>query len=212
MRRFTCWCTSCMHCEGKAISSERERYVRVEGCSADFTDAVLALSDARGVAASRARRHADGESLARTSLKNGPIGTRFATATPPYGYDEAFELFETVAPVRDKPPVEALGAAKTINGIKFTKNRVIVWCRRLGRCEADPDGRTYVQSSEVRAIEARMIRFTGVQLEETGPPCAEDHTSRERRSREGRAAEPPPLRRLVISEAEVSKLIVACDE
>ena len=153
-----------MHCEGKAISSERERYVRVEGCSADFTDAVLALSDARGVAASRARRHADGESLARTSLKNGPIGTRFATATPPYGYDEAFELFETVAPVRDKPPVEALGAAKTINGIKFTvsldepllpassltrntrntKNRVIVWCRRLERCEADPDGRTYV--------------------------------------------------------------------
>ena len=104
-----------------------------------------------------------------------------------------------------------LSSATTINGIKFAKNRVVVYCRALERLDDDPDGRSFSLSNVVRAVEARMIRFVGAELEEAGPPRASDHDARERRAATGRA-EPSPPRRFVVSESLLADLISKCDE
>ena len=210
MRRFTCWCPSCMHSNGN-VSHAGGQCWRVAGCDSDFAYVHLPLRDTASVAATRAARHANGESLANSGLKKAANGTRFACATPRYGYDQAFELFETAAPARGKSPVLKLDKETEIGGIKFAKNRVIVFCRALERLAEDEDGRTFAVSSEVRAVEARMIRFVGVELRQSGPPMATNNDARARRALSGRA-EPPPPPRVVITQEEESKMIRECRE
>ena len=64
-------------------------------------------------------------------------------------------------------PLERLSRDTTINGIKFSKGRWIVYCHDLGRTSDDADRRTFVLDATVRAVEARMLRVVGVKLENT---------------------------------------------
>ena len=204
MRRFTCWCNKCMFSNGRVCRREEGAVVRVDGCENEFSATLLRLTDTASVARTRATRHAEGESMAN-GLKAAAIGTRFACATPPHGYDQiSFELFETAAPAKGKSPVVKLAEETSIGGIKFAKNRVVVYCRALERLDDDTNGRSFALSTEIRAVEGRMIRYTGAQLEEAVPPQPSDHT--------GHDEVPPIPRRFVISESGLAELISECED
>ena len=72
------------------------------------------------------------------------------------------------------------GADMEINGIKFKKGRKVIYCHDLNRIADDPDRRTFVLEPTLRAVEAWMVRLTGIEVE-TG-----------RDARRGRSAPPPP--------------------
>ena len=62
--------------------------------------------------------------------------------------------------------IETLRADQTINGINFKKGRLLVYCHDLARVHEDPDRRSFVLESTLRAVEARMVRRIGVVLED----------------------------------------------
>ena len=84
-----------------------------------------------------------------------------------------------------------------INGIKFKKGRMIVYCHDLNRIADDPDRRTFVLEPTLRAVEARMVRLTGVDVE-TGRDAPRPVGARGRRRPQSprglRAPLPDPLR------------------
>ena len=62
--------------------------------------------------------------------------------------------------------IETLPADQEINGINFKKGRLLVYCHDLARVHEDPDRRSFVLESTLRAVEARMVRRIGVVLED----------------------------------------------
>ena len=152
--------------------------------------------------AASAARYADGESTA-ASFKEGEF---FAIATPPYGYEDEFELFIAVLGP-DGCFVDTLRADTEINGIKFKKGRMIVYCHDLNRIADDPDRRTFVLEPTLRAVEARMVRPTGVDVETgrdaprpVGAPLAVP-----------KALEAYAHHVLALSDRQKSKIITECD-
>ena len=110
-------------------------------------------------------RFNDGESIAR-DLKDKE-GTVFACATPARGYEDEFELFVAAKGPRGNV-IETLRADQTINGINFKKGRLLVYCHDLARVHDDPARRTFELEPTLRAVEARMVRKTGVALDDAG--------------------------------------------
>ena len=64
--------------------------------------------------------------------------------------------------------IETLRADQTINGINFKKGRLLVYCHDLARVHDDPARRTFELEPTLRAVEARMVRKTGVELDDAG--------------------------------------------
>jgi len=95
--------------------------------------------------------------------------------------------------------VRKLKAATTINGIKFGKGRLVVFCRDLSRVDEDAERRTFIQDDTIRAVEARMLRWDGVQLDDAGPAPREVDSSDD------------PGRLLTLSEELASTIVDACD-
>ncbi|KAH8058898.1 hypothetical protein JL720_13912 [Aureococcus anophagefferens] len=130
-------------------------------------------------------RFNDGESIAR-DLKDKE-GTVFACATPARGYQDEFELF-------------------TINGINFKKGRLLVYCHDLARVHDDPARRTFELEPTLRAAEARMVRKTGVALDDAGDAPAPADKPRTGLSAAFAAVDG---RLVVLSEAENAKTVAA---
>ena len=94
-----------------------------------------------------------------------------------------------------------------INGIKFKKGRMIVYCHDLNRIADDPDRRTFVLEPTLRAVEARKVRLTGVDVETgrdaprpVGAPAAVP-----------KAPEAYAHRFLTLSDRQKPKIITECD-
>ena len=167
----------------------------------------LSLSDTGGARRTRSVRYAAGLSKA-TDLKNRLNKMKtpaekeavvFACAAPEYSYNDAFELFTVAVPRGGGAIVRDLKQATTINGIKFSKGRRIIFCRDLSRLDDDPERRTFVQEDTIRAVEARMLRWDGIHLDDAGlaPRAAESSDN--------------PGRLLTLSEELASSIIDACD-
>lgn len=215
-RRHSCWCNACLY-RGRNIlidtrpSASADRTLqtvadvcRVEGC----TSAVplrrlrLALTDATSARKNRKRRFENGESLARSSaLQNGAV---FATATPTIGYRDSFELFVATDPGDGKSIVRALESDVYIGSDKVRKGRLVIYCRDLQRLDEDEHRRTFVADSTVRIVEARMLRYTGVQLTDAGPAPTPVGVGRS-------STRNDTTRRQTISETDASAIIGLCD-
>ena len=84
---------------------------------------------------------------------------------------------------------------------------MIVYCHDHNRVAADPDRRTFVLEPTLRAVEARMVRLTGVDVETgrdaprpVGAPAAVP-----------KAPEAYAHRFLTLSDRQKSKIITECD-
>jgi len=94
-----------------------------------------------------------------------------------------------------------------INGIKFKKGRKVIYCHDLNRIADDPDRRTFVLEPTLRAVEARMVRLTGVEVETgrdaprpVGAPAAVP-----------KALEADAHHFLTLSDPQKAKIITECD-
>ena len=150
-------------------------------------------------------RFNDGESIAR-DLKEKE-GIVFACATPARGYQDEFELFVAAKGPRGHV-IETLRADETINGINFKKGRLLVYCHDLARVHDDPARRTFELEPTLRAVEARMVRKTGVELDDAGDAPAPADKPRTGLSAAFAAVDG---RLVVLSEAENAKTVAACD-
>lgn len=147
----------------------------MKGCtlgSAELKHLELLRADAAGIHRTRDAAYARGEALAKAKLSEAP-GVYFACATPAYGYTDAFELFVSVMPPtpyrRNKLSFLLLKKGESLEGIpkvKANRGRTVVFCKPLSRDNADPDRRTFIlhHDAEVRTMEARMVRVTGIEL------------------------------------------------
>jgi len=219
MRRYSCWCHGCLNCNGNLINdSSITGYgttrtavtkCRIAQCSNGWCERVsVTFSDSGGARRTRSMRYADGERMAndlaqrlaqmKTNAEKESVV--FACATPEFSYNDAFELFRVAVPPGSAAVVRKLKAATTIAGTKFSKNRLIVFCRDLNRIDDDADRRTFVQDGDrMRAVEARMMRWDGVQLDDAGPaPRPAGSTG-------------DPGRLLSLSEQLASDIISSCD-
>ena len=164
----------------------------------------LELTDAAGARRTRTMRFNDGESIAR-DLKDKE-GTVFACATPARGYQDESELFVAAEGPRGHV-IETLRADQTINGINFKKGRLLVYCHDLARVHDDPARRTFELEPTLRAVEARMVRKTGVALDDAGDAPTPADTPRTGLSAAFAAVDG---RLVVLSEAENAKTVAAC--
>ena len=101
-----------------------------------------------------------------------------------------------------------LRADQTINGINFKKGRLLVYCYDLARVHDDPARRTFELEPTLRAVEARMVRKTGVALDDAGDAPTPADTPRTGLSAAFAAVDG---RLVVLSEAENAKTVAACD-
>ena len=53
--------------------------------------------------------------------------------------------------------------------MRFNKNRFVAFCRDLNRVGDDPDQRTFVQDSTIRAGDARTLLEINIELTDAGP-------------------------------------------
>ena len=83
---------------------------------------------------------------------------------PPHGYEDEFELFVAARGPADRV-FDTLAADAEINGIKFKKGRKVAYRHDLNRIADDLDRRTFVLEPTLRAVEARMVRLTSVEVE-----------------------------------------------
>ena len=104
--------------------------------------------------------------------------------------------------------IETLRADQTINGINFKKGRLLVYCYDLARVHDDPARRTFELEPTLRAVEARMVRKTGVALDDAGDAPAPADKPRTGLSAAFAAVDG---RLVVLSEAENAKTVAACD-
>ena len=206
VRRHTCWCKACLGC-GRALEggTATAPTARVDGCASEMRRVHLELTDAAGARRTRTMRFNDGESIAR-DLKDKE-GTVFACATPARGYQDEFELFVAAKGPRGHV-IETLRADQTINGINFKKGRLLVYCHDLARVHDDPARRTFELEPTLRAVEARMVRKTGVALDDAGDAPTPADTPRTGLSAAFAAVDG---RLVVLSEAENAKTVAACD-
>lgn len=212
VRRHLCWYGTCLDgtierrttVSGAAVRSHRTQSdrVRVTGCASGGELTCLKLDfELNTTEARRTRNQAfeHGERMAsnkRTHLVKGMI---FACATPPLGYRDALEVFEVADPDDGGEIVRKLEEDTYIGEDKIKKGKLVVWCHDLQRVEEDEDRRIFVKDTRIRFVEARMLRFVGVEFEDCGPA-------------------PRPIgaleaagRRMCISEEMASDIIKACD-